>query len=400
MIPVGFHGNQPMRPDTAAKLLGITGHNAAVFGGALWTFDEASGDLISKAATPGYIRKTAADGFDTGVASSVETAAGDCAVTRPVVNDSHIPMIGLDPDDNNPITLANTRFNLYRYAGSGNLEVWENGSPPPGLDAATLNVQAVVGDVIGVRRVGTAIEYTKNGITIATSPSTSTGALRAVVNQYRQYGESILTFTDAGVNVPITWQHVSGLVFQADLAVNSTPTFGDVVLGRRGIGYGAADGHYAKAFSFGAAESFLFCGEMTIRTSVNQTQVMGSFETGSFYSMIYESNVGELAFRAVSGATVHIVSPSFPTVGVPAFYVGQVDRSGPTMRFLWVQKGRAPVVATASCAGLGAITDRYGPCSYSSAACDIQHSWEAVLRGPQCQGSSIPTNIAARLGWI
>lgn len=391
---LGGNGKVLRRPRSPADFYALTGKTFDG-GGALWGFDEASGNLMDLSAPVGFTYKTAATGWGTGVASSVETAAGDCYVHYTIPWDGQIApaystMIGLCDHDVAP-TLANTDFAIYWYNSTTWLRFWESGAE---ID---VGATAAPGDKIGVRRTGTTIEYLKNDVVVYTSLTANANPLRCSVNNYTSATYSTIVFEDDGVVVPFTWQHVAGMNVARDLIVAGAPTFNAVLNGHRGVAYPAVSAkHTAYVARIAPTESCIFGAIVTMADCVNQSHVWGGF-TGVSYAMLYWSAAEMLTWRIVSGATVAVALGN-PTKDARQYFVGgQIDRAAVKSRGLYARQGQI-TKNEASAAGVGGLYDIFGPNSYASGETKIRIELGFVLRGPQCEGATELDNLAYRLG--
>ncbi len=165
------------------------------------------------------VSKISGGGFDStdNAAYSNEGFAGDGyieLILGPFINGR----VGLSVT---PALGAATIDYCFDYNGDHTITPFENNSQPVG---SRFPVQH--GDVIRVQRVGTVVSYYRNGLLIHTSAVSSTGTLKAnVVVTGVGSGFSNIKMYDAGVNVPLTWNHTNTGV------ANGTGTAGDFGVG-------------------------------------------------------------------------------------------------------------------------------------------------------------------------
>lgn len=149
--------------------------------------------------------KTAASGWATAGASSVEMFCGDGYVEHAILNYGESNMLfGLstsDPDSN---------YNTTSYGAlTGNpaqVEFLENGS------TVFSSSPIANGDVIRVERIGSTVYLKKNGTTIYTSSTPATGPLLMDIAIHTQ-GNALFNpcMVVEGVRTAVTWRNVAGL---------------------------------------------------------------------------------------------------------------------------------------------------------------------------------------------
>jgi len=128
-------------------------------------------DLVGASVSGNTITKTAATGWGTGGAASVQTILADGAVEFTPANIATHRMFGLS-NTNVDANYFTIQYAIYAVAG-GPLRVYENG-----VNRGTFGAY-VAGDVLRVERTGTTVTYKQNGVVFYTSTIASTGSLIA-----------------------------------------------------------------------------------------------------------------------------------------------------------------------------------------------------------------------------
>ena len=153
--------------------------------------------------------KTAADGWGTGGASSVQTIAGDGFVSATAPIATTYTIFGLSHTDPNQ-SYTNIAYGF--YVSNHIIGVYENGVSKFGVDNGDSSHVANPGDALAVRRTGTTITYEQNGVVLYTSLTASSNSLLVDTALYQNTSSiSNIRLSDNGTNVALNWQNVVGV---------------------------------------------------------------------------------------------------------------------------------------------------------------------------------------------
>lgn len=118
------------------------------------------------------------------------------------------------------------------------------------------------------------------------------------------------------------------------------------------------------------------------------------------YNLTYPTFLVRDASTALvlSDATINVVSPLRPIL-----YLGQIDRAGTTARFIVADSNKVLTTKTGSIAGFGTLSGGSIPLFSTGfgqgTAGGFKLSLGFTATGAQCEGASVLTNLAKRLGF-
>lgn len=171
-------------------------------------------DLTGNNLGSALVKNKANDWLNSGAESS-QSISGDGYVETTIASiiDNRW-MFGLSynsPDDD----FTTIDYAMYNRTPFNDVGIYENGS------GTILPVSINIGDVFRVERVGTAILYKINGITVYTSPITATlSPMIADISIYEKGGSISEAIIDG---VPINWININGAEFGSIYQFNFTP---------------------------------------------------------------------------------------------------------------------------------------------------------------------------------
>ena len=167
-------------------------------------------DLVGMAANGNTLTKTAATAWGNSDAVSQQMVRNNGAVEFTVSSTGDYPVFGLS--NNNASASYDTIGYAWMMQSGGDAFVYENG-----VRRSLGYAQVQAGDVLRVERIGTAINYQHNGVTVYTSPESSTGTLIADVTIYvagGQIADALIygAMADADVDlIDDVWESAHGL---------------------------------------------------------------------------------------------------------------------------------------------------------------------------------------------
>ncbi|WP_338792969.1 T9SS type A sorting domain-containing protein [Bernardetia sp. Wsw4-3y2] len=198
-------------------------------------------------------------------AFSNEQITGDGGIVLTATATNKRYMMGLSPDQG-ATGFASIDYAL--YLGSGQAEVYESGSSKGSFGSFQ------IGDIFKVERIGTTVEYSKNGVVFRTvTTGVPTGGLIADVSSYDPATLPKIEFTCPVIVTPPTYfARITG----ASCAGTSTGEIELVVTG----GSGSATYSWSPGGATTSTISGLSAGEYTVTITDNGVDYTATYEVG------------------------------------------------------------------------------------------------------------------------